>query len=360
MTTASRMRAFLFRNERHISLFACVAGFLLDLTTLPSIDRPLTQVVCITYFAMAASLLLLSQLIPERFTRTLMVMRFMMQFLFGGLLSTIFVYYFRSSSLFVSWPLVILLGALLAGNEIWKKRFAQLDFQVTILFILFLFYAIFTVPLVFGEISTRMFLISVAFALSVLGMYVVILSSITITELRKNAMKLLLSLCGTALVFVICYVMNIIPPIPLVTRTDGVYHSVTRDSTGSYVGVAEESTWNERYLSFFNPAVYHRTQHEPVYFYSAVYAPAALTTPITHLWQYWDETKGRWIDAGKVVFPISGGRSDGYRGYSQKEFAAAGLWRVSVQTSDECVLSRKKFIITDADLPAESETVKLD
>ena len=353
------MRAFLIQNERHISLVACVTGFLLDLYTLPGIDNPLTQVVCISYFVFAASLLVFSQLIPERYMRTLITMRFMMQFIFGGLLSTIFVYYFRSSSLFVSWPLVILLGALLAGNEIWQKRFIQLDFQVTILFILFLFYAIFTVPLVFGEISARMFLISVAFALSMLGGYIIILSSIAIKALQRSAVKLLISLCATAAVFVACYFMNIIPPIPLVTRSDGVYHSVTRDSAGGYLGVSERPNWKERYLSFLNPAVYHRTQHEPVYFYSAVYAPAALTTPITHLWQYWDVTTSEWTNAGKIEFPISGGRRDGYRGYSQKDFAAAGLWRVTVQTSDGRVLSRKKFIITDVEQPPESGTVKL-
>ena len=48
------MRAFLFHNERHISLFVCIIGFILDLTTLPSIDHPLTQVVSISYFTTAA------------------------------------------------------------------------------------------------------------------------------------------------------------------------------------------------------------------------------------------------------------------------------------------------------------------
>lgn len=359
MMTVSRMKAFIFRNERHISLVACIIGFALDLTTLPGIDHPLTQVVCISYFATVASLLLLLQKTPEQYVRTRIVMSFIIQFCYGGLLSTIFVYYFRSSSLLVSWPLVILLGILLAGNEIWQKRFARLDFQVTILFILFLFYAIFTVPLVFGEISTRMFLVSVAFTLSMLGGYIFILSGVALKELQKSAIKLVFSLCATAAVFVTCYFMNIIPPIPLVTRIDGVYHSVTRDSEGGYLGVSERLTWREEYLSYWNPVVYHRTQNEPVYFYSAVYAPAELTTPITHLWQYFDEAKGEWTDAGKIEFPIRGGRAGGYRGYSQKDFAPAGLWRVTVQTSDGRVLSRKKFSIIDTELPPESGTVKL-
>ncbi len=353
------MRAFLFRNERHISLVVCIIGFILDLITLPSIDHPVTQIVCISYFGIAALLLLFLQKIPEQYARTNIFITFVIQFAYGGLLSTIFVYYFRSSSFFISWPLVILLGLLLAGNEIWQKRFAQLDFQVTILFILFLFYAIFTVPLVFGEMSTRMFLISVAFTLTMLGGYIIILSGIAIKEIQKSAVKLLIALFGSAAVFVGCYFMNIIPPIPLVTRTDGVYHSITRDSNGGYVGVTEPLTWREKYLPYWNPVVYHRTQNEPVYFYSAIYAPAELTTPITHFWQYFDETKGEWTDGGKIAFPINGGRADGYRGYSEKDVAAAGLWRVTIQTSDGRVLSRKKFSIIDTDLPPESGTVKL-
>lgn len=359
MTTASHIRAFLVRNERHISLFVCIIGFALDLTTLPSIDHPLTQVVCISYFAIAALLLLFLQKIPEQYARTNIFITFAIQFAYGGLLSTIFVYYFRSSSFFISWPLVILLGLLLAGNEIWQKRFAQLDVQVTILFILFLFYSIFTVPLVFGEMSTRMFLISVAFALSMLLGYIIILSGIAIKEIQKSAVKLLLALFGSAAVFVACYFMNIIPPIPLVTRADGVYHSITRDSEGGYLGVSEPLTWGEKYLSFWNPVVYHRTLNEPVYFYSAIYTPAELTTPITHFWQYFDEANGEWIDGGRVEFPISGGRADGYRGYSEKDFTAAGLWRVTIQTSDGRVLSRKKFSIIDTEQPPQSGTVRL-
>jgi hypothetical protein len=276
----------------------------------------------------------------------------------GGLLSVVFVYYFRSSSLIVSWPLVLLLGLLLAGNEIWKKRFAQLDFRVTVLFLLFLFYSIFTVPLLFGEIGTKMFLLSVAFAVSALGIYILVLTSVAMSALKANGIRLFMALSFSSLIVVVFYFMNIIPPIPLVTRADGVYHSLIKTDNGGYLAGSEVTDWKERYFPFFYPAMYHRTFGEPVYFYSAVYAPTVLYTSITHVWQYYDESDG-WVTASRISFPISGGRDAGYRGYSQKASTHPGLWRVLVETEDGRTLSRRTFTIVEVGSPPDTMTVNL-
>ena len=349
----STLLIFLRRYGHHFSLVMCVVGFALDSTYLPSIDHTFTQIIALVYFGIATGSIVLSQAIQSNKIRASWFILFApvfplaVQFVFGGLLSVVFVYYFRSASLLVSWPLVLLLGALMAGNELWRKRIEKLEFQVTVLFLLFLFFSIFAVPLYFGTIGTSIFLLSVALSIVVLAAFIFLLSSVAWGVLRDNALRLFLMLTGSAFLVVGFYFANILPPIPLVTRADGLYHSLSRDVFGVYIGGAEQESWNQRYLSFFYPSEYHRVNDEPIYFYSAIYAPAVLHTPIVHVWQYWDEPSGKWITSSRVEFPMSGGRERGYRGYSEKESVTSGLWRVLVETRDGRTISQKKFNVVE-------------
>lgn len=342
----------------HVSLVMCIMGFVFDSLFLPSIVHVFTQIICVLYFGIAGFAILISQAIVSSKIRMTWMIKIapifpvISQFVFGGLLSVVFVYYFRSAALSVSWPLVILLGSLMAGNELWKKHFARLEFQVTVLFLLFLFFSIFAVPLVFGEISTKIFLISVAFSISIMGIFIVLLSGVAWGALKERAIRLFAMLSSAALLIVVLYFTNIFPPIPLVVRADGVYHSLVRNAAGEYIGGKEEKTWKQRFFSFWYPPEYHRTQGEPLYFYSAVYAPTQLRTPVVHVWQYRDELRGEWVTTSRVQFPMSGGREAGYRGYSEKTYAPAGLWRVLVETGDGRTISRRSFVVIDADAPA--------
>ncbi len=344
---------WLRRYGHHVSLVTCLVGFALDSTFLPSIDHPITRMISALYFSTATISILVVQGVASNKIRIPWVVALapifslITQFIFGGLLSIVFVYYFRSAEIFVSWPIVILLGSLMAGNELWRKRHAQLEFQVTVLFILFLFFSIFVVPLVVGAMGTKIFLLSVLVSIVMLGILLVLLSSVAWGVLRERALKLFIMLSSSALLVVGLYFINLLPPIPLVVRADGVYHSLLRDTSGEYVGGKEEETWKQRYLSLLYPPEYHRLPGEPIYFYSAVYAPTQLHTPIVHLWQYWDESESEWVTSSRIGFTMSGGRAAGYRGYSEKEYAPAGTWRVLVETGDGRTISRKKFTIVD-------------
>ena len=353
---------FLKAHEHGISALTCIVGFALDSWALPSIDHTITLVVCVAYFTTAITLLFLSQAIAGEKIRQGLLVRgatlypLVMQFLFGGLFSVVFVYYFRSSSLAVSWPLTILLALFLAGNEIWKKRLEKLEFQIGVLFILFLFFSIFSVPLLFGTIGTAIFLFSVGFSIVMMGILLAMLASVAWGELKENALKLFFMLSFSALVVVGFYAVDILPPIPLVTRTDGVYHSLSRDTSGEYVASSEKLSVKQKYFPYLYPAVYHRTPDEPVYFYSAVYAPTVLHAPIVHLWQYRDMDSRSWVTSSRIEFPINGGREEGYRGYSVKQNTTAGLWRVLVQTEDGRTLSRRTFTIVDVVTPSDTTT----
>ncbi len=361
----SKLLGYLKSHERHISAIACVVGFIFDASLLPSIEHVFTRLVSVGYFTIAVLFLLLSQAVLSGKVHNRCIVRvapifpLVVQFVFGGLLSVVFVYYFRSSALLVSWPLILLLGILFVGNEIWKKRLERLEFQIAVFFTLFLFFSIFAVPLLVDAIGTGIFLLSVALSIVVLGIVILLLSAVAWQELKQNALRIFLIPTTSALLVVGLYFTDILPPIPLVTRADGVYHSLLKNNEGGYVASAEIVSWRELYFPLFFPPVYHRTNNEPVYFYSAVYAPTKLRTPIIHLWQYWNTQSGEWQTSSRISFPINGGREAGYRGYSQKESVDAGLWRVLVQTEDGRTLSRKTFTVASVLAPPDTTTILL-
>ena len=96
----------------------------------------------------------------------------------------------------------------------------------------------------------------------------------------------------------------------------------------------------------------HVSAGNPVYFYSAVFAPTRITeTRIVHHWQYFDEKNGAWGTRSRIEFSISGGRDGGYRGYSLKTNMEPGLWRVRVETTRGQVLGQKSFWVEETNVP---------
>ncbi|MHB1117932.1 MAG: DUF2914 domain-containing protein [Minisyncoccota bacterium] len=152
----------------------------------------------------------------------------------------------------------------------------------------------------------------------------------------------------------VLYFANIIPPIPLVLKEAGVYHLVGRTAEGTYVARTEPRKWND-FLAWYRPTVHH-VPGEPVYFYSAVFAPTRLEVAILHEWQYFDSKKDEWVTTDLLRFRVIGGRDGGYRGYSVKENLFAGRWRVNVITKRGQPLGRTSFMVIDTPVAPMLET----
>jgi hypothetical protein len=167
--------------------------------------------------------------------------------------------------------------------------------------------------------------------------------------IQRSASVTALSIGGIFLLLNVLYFTNSIPPIPLALRSAGVYHSLHRDTAGNYVVQAESASWYERYIAF--SPLYHYAANDSVYFYSAVFAPTALSAPIYHEWQYFDETKSVWVTSMRVSFPIFGGRESGYRGYSTKSAVVSGRWRVLVKTERGALLGKTAFTVIPTSAP---------
>src|SRR5438105_1323645 len=78
--------------------------------------------------------------------------------------------------------------------------------------------------------------------------------------------------------------------------------------------------------------------------YTAIYAPAGLSQPITHVWR----RNGQVVNVVSLS-PVQGGRQEGFRTYSRKtSFPAdpAGRWTVDVETSSGQLIGRLRFRVT--------------
>jgi hypothetical protein len=260
----------------------------------------------------------------------------------------------RSGTFATSWPFLLFLAFIFIGNEFFKKRYTRLNFQLVVLFITVFFLAIFFVPIVLGRMGADVFLLSGAIALVAVGSLAHFLFAILPPSAREKQYALLASIGGLFVFINILYFTNVIPPIPLALKDAGVYHYVARTDAGDYVLNEEKHSW---YDFFRRYDVVHVTQGRPLYFYSAVFAPTRLTTTIVHSWQYYDPVSGKWLDSGKIRFPIHGGADGGYRGYSEKSALAPGKWRVDVTTDRGQVLGRTRFEIEYSSTPAALKQV---
>jgi hypothetical protein len=258
------------------------------------------------------------------------------QFAFGNLFSTYIVFYFRSSTIFLSWPFILVIALLLIGNEIWVKHYSRLTLQLTTLFLSIYMFLIYYLPVIIGRIGDDIFIYSGLLSLLFIIVFIFILRIITRESFTANKIPMISSLIGSFIIMNGMYFLNIIPPIPLSLKDAGVYHSIYKEN-GNYILNGEEKTWKD-YFKIYE--VYNRVGNEPVYVFSSIFSPTKFNTEIIHEWQYYNENERKWVTSGRVNLPITGGRDAGFRTYSMKENVFTGLWRVNILTLKNKVVGR--------------------
>lgn len=362
MKLYTKAKTFILNNRAHGPSVAFALGFIWDSLTLTRVDLLYDNVVLTFYLTAAALSIVLFQTYEAGRLRTKIMERvapwlpFIMQFAFGGLMSGYIIYYSRSGTLIGSWPFLLFLLTLFIGNEVFKKRYQVLTFQLSILFIAFFSYTIFSIPVLLRSIGTPQFLLSGAVSLLLITAVIAVIYHTARTRLCEARMPILYSIAGLYLFFNLAYFTNIIPPIPLALKDLGIYHSVIKTADG-YAVSYERPPW----YRFFDVTsrTYHFTSGEPMYALSAVFAPTRLDTTILHRWSYYNPTTERWTVLSEIPFPILGGRDGGYRGYSLKNNISAGRWRIEVVTPSGQLIGRRTFTVESVDMaPNMVQTVK--
>ncbi len=346
-----RARSFFRKYERYVSPVTLVFGFIFDNLTLRRIDVFYSNALLISYLILSALSIMALNIHEarrgerERSEALHAVAVFVMQFCLGGLFSASFLFYSKSGSIIASWPFLLMLVAYIAGNELMRKNYIRLGFQVTVLFTALFSYLIFFLPVILGKMGDAIFLLSGIASIVIIGIFIYVLSWFASERVTAGAPVLMLSICGLFAAINALYFTNLIPPIPLALKEAGIYQSVLKIDDGVYETVGERQEWF-RFLAP-NPTI-HVTAGEPLFALSAIFAPTSLATDVVHVWERYDAGKKAWITVSRVSLPISGGRENGFRTYSENDGVTPGLWRVDVETPRGQLIGRLTFTAAPA------------
>lgn len=351
-----KAKHFYSEHERIIMPAAFLGGFIFDNFTLTRIDLLFDNLVLFSYLVIATLGIIITNLYKggklygSAMEKIAPWLPMIVQFAFGGLFSGYIIFYARSASFAASWPFIVVLILLFIGNERFRNRYFNVTFQMSMLFLAVFSFLIFYVPIIAGSIGVSIFIVSGVASLLFMWSLLYVLSQFVPKRIKESRSKITASIISIYLLINVFYFTNIIPPIPLSLKEAGVYHKVERTSkSGDYSVLYEPPQWYEPFRAYNN--TFHRTPKEPVYFFSAVFAPTRLQTNILHRWHYFDVGVGEWIETDRLEYLITGGRDGGYRGYTIKRNIIAGKWRVDVITERGALLGREKFEVKDVTVP---------
>ena len=151
------------------------------------------------------------------------------------------------------------------------------------------------------------------------------------------------------------YIFNLIPPVPLALDTGIVAHKIVKKN-GDYHITYEKSKWY--YFWRDHKITYAYTDGQPVYVFASIFAPTDIQKKIFHRWKWYNPTTEIWESYDDIGYDITGGRDEGFRGYTFKNNVKLGFWKVEVITEEELVIGVIDFEIIDNSDPKSKYLVK--
>lgn len=269
----------------------------------------------------------------------------LIQFSIGSMIGGVFIFYWFSGSIFVSWPFIVLVVVLLVSLEIYKHYLEHPVVQFSLYnFSAYLLFAV-ALPYFLTSISPWLFILAGVISFLLVAALLWVVRNSEVIQTYRNRI-----LFACVLIFMamnIFYFKNLIPPVPLSIRESGVYHNVYRSGEEYVLETEPRSFWEHLGLI---PTI-HLTPGSHAYVFTSIYSPTDLDTDIVHDWQHYDESQKKWVSVSKVSFHMIGGRQEGYRGYTYKTNLAPGKWRVYVETPRGQVLGRSQFMVEETTTP---------
>ncbi len=344
-----RLKLYFDQNEREVAVGFFAGGFLFDILTVGRIDSWWTIGQQAAYLAAIMTALLQmffeqSSPLPQPAQMPTLKRWYyeyrsaLVHFLLGAQLNLYAIFFFKSSSLLVSFAFLAFLVALLVANE--SRRFKALGLHVkfALLGLCLLAFAACVVPVFVGSIGTAVFLLSMlAGALPLVAAAGWIRRRLP--ELFAQARRQILLPLGCVLIaFLASYLLRLIPPVPLSIPFIGVYHAVERTEAG-YRLTHERAWWR----IWHNGDQQFRAQPgDKVTVYFRLFSPARFADRVQMRWFWKAEGRG-WALQDTIPINILGGREQGFRGYGVKSNYQPGAWKVQVETADGREIGRVYF-----------------
>lgn len=245
----------------------------------------------------------------------------LLQFLFGGIFSALFIFYFKSASHVGAWLSTAVLGVLLVGNEFAGRRYGR---HFTLTWVLLALNAIllfnFALPHAAGSLNPLWFYLSTGAGL-LLAHFVWLIAS--------GRPGRILPAWGLAMVLLLAWWLDLLAPVPLVKQALAVGHDFSAAKGRFAMQVEQAPRW--QFWRDQSP-VAHVGEGGKLYGVSAVYAPLGVSASLEHRWEV-READG-WRLSYRRPFETTGGRERGFRGYSWVLNPRPGEWRFIVATQD--------------------------
>lgn len=337
-----------------------LVGFSFDFVLAKRPDSLVNNTLLLTYLLVAAAFIVFLNLREARTKKSAepLFMLLILQFCFGGLASNMLILYGHSGTVAGSALFLGMLVALIFGNEFLRSRYTRLRFNVGVYYFLLLTYCVVAVPtFVVHALGTWVFVLSGIVSVAVIAVFLFVLWSLVLRRYGSRGIFDTTIIVATVFcVFNGLYFLDIIPPVPLSLKNIGIYHSVLKQNDGGYAASYEPAPWWKFWQD--TSTTYTLSLGESAFCFSSVFAPTDLSTAIYHRWEEYDPAAGVWVTMSRVSFAISGGRDQGFRGWSMKSGLMLGKWRCNVETSSGALIGRITFdIVAGSTTPALSQSV---
>ena len=356
------LQDFYKRYERWWPILSFVLGFAYDIWSLDRIDAVSSVLKQGVYIGITGALLFWEVLAfhgkfaPQgKLAKVWSWQEFLIHFLFGSLLSEYTLFFFKSSSIFTSFVFLAFMAALILINEF--KRFegkSGIPVRSAIWGLCAAAYFIYLVPTLIGFVGYIPFILGLSLA-GLVGWFLFKRLRLRMPEQELWLKKQVLSpFTGVLLAFLLLYVAHLIPPVPLSIQYIGVFHEIAKKDGKYLLGYNPAGrTW----FGFGEPVFLVRPGDRP-HCFARIFAPRNFKDEIFVRW-YLKEAKRGWQPQDRIPLPISGGRDQGFRGYTVKSNFQPGEWQVRVETSDGREMGRTYFSIEN-DPSTEPRTLETE
>ena len=334
-----------------------LSGVTYDTLTLTRIDRLQDNLILLVYLSLLGALIVLTGRLgagldeavelehPSRLVRLLVQARpyyaMAVQFLLGGLFSAYAVFYSKSATLTRTGVFLGVLVLLLVGNEFLRNRLSNLRLLVALYALACFSFFTFFLPVMIGRMGTWVFLIGAILSVAVTLRVVHLIYQRNPERSQNEALMVggpAVVLIGVLVGF---YFLNWIPPVPLSMKFGGMYREVQKQN--DHFVLSYDRAWYQ----VWKQSQYPFPANEPIYCFTAVFAPVALDTTVFHHWYYRAKSGKPFAHADRIPIKIAGGREGGYRAYTFKQRLDPGDWRVDVETEDGRVIGRVSVMVED-------------
>lgn len=346
-------KQFAEKHRRHIPTAALFAGFIWDVLTLGRPDQLFDNLVILFYLVLAGVMIILLNRKDERGERPKLSQLVLLQFCFGNLASALFIIFGKSGTIVGSWPFLLVFLALLISNEFLRGRYNQLRFHIAIYYLFLLAYSVLLIPVLVRAVGPEVFFVSGIFSFVLISIFLTLVYFAAPKRTAENKQYIFGIIISVFIGFNIFYAAGLIPPVPLSLKDIGIYHNIERNADGTYDVAFERGRWYQFWKR--SDSTFHYFEGDRAFCFSSVFAPARISTPIKHRWEYYDTDLKNWETSSEISFPISGGRTEGFRGYSEKSVLFPGRWRCSVETARGELIGRKHFEVVEGGEPVELE-----